>query len=144
MVNRGILEKKQKEAAIDFDSLSRETIGYLAGLLDADGSIVIYKKPDSVKLGITIEISNTSVQMMTWLKENIGGYLYRLKRRKTSTSGIVYKSIPFRWTVSSPDHQKFLEHMFPLLNDAKKKRRASLLLSYYKDELTAEEVLSRR
>jgi hypothetical protein len=139
-----MLAKKQAEAAIDFDSLSREEIGYLAGLLDADGSIIIFKHPESQVLGVTIEISNTSVQLMFWLKENIGGYLYKLKKRKISTSGIEYKKVPFRWVVSKPDHQKFLEHVFQYLHDEKKKYRAQLILGYLRGEITAEQALERR
>jgi hypothetical protein len=137
------LKEKQAAAAIDFDSLSGEMIGYLAGLLDADGSIVIYKRPDTYRLGITIEISNTNLSLMIWLK-NIGGYFYKLKKRKTSTSGITYKAQPYRWTVSYPDHLKFLEHMVELLQIPKKKLRAKLIISYLKGELTAGQVLERR
>ena len=52
------------------NSLSVSTAAYLAGFLDADGSIILYRRRDAVALRISL--SNCNLEILEWFVEKIG------------------------------------------------------------------------
>lgn len=90
-------------------------LGYLAGLLDGEGSISVMRSHSLRKFRNTVRItiSNTSPELMEWLLKIGGG---------VSSDGANRKNTQYRWQISArSDVIHFLEVITPLL---KIKRRA--------------------
>lgn len=107
---------------------------YLAGVLDADGSICISKATrQSVKRGrlyspryvLYVNVVNTSAELMNWLFENFGGRVQ--KRRKVSPK----HKTTYDWTLSNNKSADVLELIVPYL--IVKKERAILGMKFVRD-----------
>ena len=79
-------------------------LGYIAGLLDGEGTITIWRKQPYCS------ITNTSKEVMEWLANNLGGTIYKPKRREKATKDI------YLWSLSrTKDIAKLLRILLPYL-----------------------------
>ena len=56
---------------------------YLAGLVDGEGSIVIYRDKRYETFGIKLEIANTDFELLEWVKTRFGGGIVRAPHKNT-------------------------------------------------------------
>ena len=89
--------------------LSDKEIGYVAGLMDADGSIGSSGKYYQPR----VQITNTNTNVMKWLLDNIGGVVYK---ESSSTGLIKSRKQVYRWQLlKNKEVIGFLELIIPLL-----------------------------
>ena len=110
------------------NKLSETEKAYLAGLIDADGSVGIYRtKSDSkaykFKYGVRVLIVNCDFEIISWIKEKTGigcahktGIRYKINWRQCH-----------RWQVTTNQARMFLMEIMPYLRI--KKQRAELSVS---------------
>lgn len=115
---------------------------YLAGIIDGEGTISLYKEGQRYSIPtLTVRVSSTDENLMTWLRRNFGGSYNKRKTKQKSTHKdsytwslygkklniILHNILPylqikyiqavmgleFRRTVSSPEHngRKIPEHI---------------------------------
>ena len=72
---------------------------YLAGLVDGEGSIIITKRRNgNHRLFPTLQVSNTSIEIMDWLVKNFGGSYYSYGR---PTNPLIHSNVKMSyWKVS--------------------------------------------
>ena len=58
---------------------TNEELAYLAGMVDADGSIMLYLRK-GITLRLRLQVTNTAESIMDWLQERFGGPVSRGKR----------------------------------------------------------------
>lgn len=111
---------------------NREHWIYLAGILDADGSICISKATaESLKLGrchnpryvLYLNIVNTSKELMDWLIQNFGGTNYKRRKRLSDNHRVTYD-----WRLSNNQCIEVLKLIEPFL--IIKKDRAKLGIEF--------------
>ena len=57
--------------------LTSEELAYIAGIVDGEGYIGIYKHPDNYTIYRTIVgVTNTDLKLVDWLHEMLGGNIY--------------------------------------------------------------------
>lgn len=102
------------EAVHDFSTVDQNKLAYLAGVVDSDGSIGIYKywNPNTPNVSpryvLSIVVVNTSERLMNWLADTFGG---TFKARK----------------MTSPNHKATYSWQF---NNAKAAHLLSLIKPY--------------
>ena len=95
---------------------------WLAGFIDGDGSIGIYKIGNSHQ--IRLRASNTSKDIIDYIHKTIGlGYIAKYKPKKGRKSA-------YEWIVVSRNALAVLEQIEPYLK--LKKEQASLVMNYQK------------
>jgi hypothetical protein len=81
-------------------------IGYLAGLIDGEGSLSVDKDYNMC----SIFIANTSMLLVDWLQKNFGGHICKFKKRRDNWSE------SYRWYASRTlDVKIILEAVIPYL-----------------------------
>lgn len=109
--------------------LTKEQIGYIAGLIDGEGSICLHKCVWKYRNGSFyrpfIKISNSNLEMLIWIKEKLGCGSIKQERPDTGKWKAMYTL-----TFSANMIRQFL----PLIIDCLiiKKRQALLLLEFLK------------
>lgn len=95
----------------------REKLAYLAGIIDGEGSIMLWKSEiDPSRRGqfnLRVNISTTDKCLMVWLFENFGGRFYEMNApsRKSNPN---WKQ-QYIWEVKRPEMLKFLKNIHPFL-----------------------------
>jgi len=75
---------------VDFSFLSESEKGYIAGLIDGEGTITLEKRKfaSDIKVHPAVYISNTSLELLTHIREVLGvGTIRRGHRRKSRSTG---------------------------------------------------------
>jgi hypothetical protein len=119
----------------DFPSpLSTETLAYVAGLFDGEGSIVIACSPGRTKQSnpsywLQVSITNTDKQLIEWLHATFGGHIAdgshapsRVKQRPC-----------WAWRTTSKQAQSFLQKILPYLRT---KKPQALIAIEFQDHMT--------
>jgi hypothetical protein len=96
-------------------TLSESEAAYAAGLLDGEGSIILWKPKGSQsrRMRLRILIINTYEPVMDWLVSRIGGAIHR--RQHASTN---YSSNPlpiWTWTVHGSNAVAVLKQLMPFM-----------------------------
>jgi hypothetical protein len=107
------------------------TLAYVAGLFDGEGSIVIgvskpsiRNKQKSPSHWLQVGITNTSKELIVWLKDSFGGHI-----SDNSHSPSRKKQRPcWAWRVNSHEACKFLKSILPFLKV--KKKQAELAIEF--------------
>ena len=113
----------------------KQSIAYLAGMIDADGYIGITKaKPvtgntKNPRYGLTVNVTNTSKQLMDWLVENFGGKVYTRKH----LPGVNWKTT-YNWIVTFGNASELLKLVEPFL--VVKREQALLGIELIRDWVT--------
>lgn len=110
-------------------------LAYLAGLIDVEGTIGIYRKDDSSNRGLssyslTISIGQKRGAIIDWLYGNFGGKIY-VKTQLTTAPNTkkIYNHSLYEWRLQkSDDIEYLLKRLIPLLHE--KKDQAELALQF--------------
>ena len=101
--------------------------GYIAGLIDGEGSISLYRDHASQKFRYpAVEITSTTLPMLEMVKNIAGGSISKQKVYKST-----YKQ-SWHYQVKSNKAIALLEEIKDYLLEPKKKARAELICSTYK------------
>ena len=102
-----------------------QKIAYLAGLVDADGSILMAKHKKSLYRHPVVIVSNASKSIMAWLVVNFGGTTWNNHASK--------KNPKFRdcysWRLVGTQAVDLLKQIAPYLNDEMKTKRANMIIA---------------
>jgi hypothetical protein len=100
---------------------------YAAGLIDGEGSISLLKanKNETFRHPV-IEISNTTYELLQFMKTTFGGSISSHKIYKK------HHKPSWSWKLHYDAAISCLEQITPFLLEPKKKRRAELILAEYK------------
>jgi hypothetical protein len=101
---------------------------YLAGLIDGEGSIQIYKHRGTYEY--RLKIGNTDLRLMQWLISNVGGKYYT----ETNRNKDKHKTLHQWRTTGINNTKKVLEEVVPFL--VLKQEQAKILLKYFEAEST--------
>jgi len=121
--------------------LSRETIqnltdfekGYIAGIIDGEGSLIIEKGKNRKNFDFCIRITNTSVTVIEWLRRRIGGNI--LSRKPTAYKNTLGKKTIYVLTIDrQADLVKLLTFITPYL--IIKRRQAEIMLKLLRAKLS--------
>lgn len=101
-------------------------LAYLAGQIDADGCIGLFKQQVNKKTGMTyvnqsVQLTSQDTDMLGWVLETFGGAIYQQLKAGTKTVNL------YRWRPEAP-LADFLEEILPYLKT--KKAQAQLILDY--------------
>ena len=90
-----------------------EKLAYLAGIIDGEGSIMIYFNHTTNRFTLMIKVSNTSKELVDWLYENFQGAKYSIN----PPSKLVHKQWKqqYVWEVRSFETLPFLIELYPFL-----------------------------
>lgn len=104
-------------------------IGYIAGILDGEGSISLKRQAGRRSLAPFIQITNSSKVLMDWIKERVGGYIY--PHSCMYRDGSTNRRDAWVWQLrKKEDVAQFLNQIKPCL--VIKQRHAELLLEFIK------------
>ena len=111
---------------INKQKTTQEKIAYLAGIIDGEGHIGVYKTMGRINMRyrVRVGVSNTNDKLLEWLMSEFGGF-YKSKK--------VYKSnhkVSYFWQLADNDADYLLEMVLPYL--IIKKQQAILVLCYRK------------
>lgn len=99
-------------------------LSYYAGFTDGEGCISIYK-PASPSFGFSfnqVQISNTDLAILTELKNDFGGHISKMKRRKENHRQA------YTWFIGNKQAEYFVKAIFPYLRQ--KKSQAAVFLAF--------------
>jgi hypothetical protein len=135
-----LLEHCSKKEETHVKELSEAEKGYLAGLIDGEGTISIGKKNNKTgRLGFTltpsVSIANTNEGVIRYCQSLIGGRVYKGRRRKPNHRT--------KFTLRVHRHteiMKILEQVYPYLRI--KKKNAELLMKYCESRIKKRRYIS--
>lgn len=101
--------------------MDKSDLSYIAGFFDGEGSInmtVRRRKNFAPEYTLSVAIGQNDGATLDWIKENLGGRIYRIKRDNS-----------FFWTATNRQAENFLKVIIPYLRY--KKPQAEVALSFY-------------
>jgi hypothetical protein len=104
------------------NSLTEAQAAYVAGMIDADGHIGIYKHSNG-QPRIVISVSNTYIPVLTWIKNTTGVGSVGLNQAERSG----YKA-SYKWNSGGPSGVALLRQVIPYMQV--KAARAALAIEY--------------
>ena len=91
-----------EEIIESYDSLTEMDFAYIAGIIDGEGSIRIFKQPQAKTYSLTIGVANTSIELLEWLKSKLGGSFAMGRDGDDNHKPVYY------WTLSSVPSEALL------------------------------------
>ncbi len=97
-------------------TLTETQKAYMAGLLDGEGCIGVFKQKSSGKMwqfdfGVRVIITNTNEMVLIWVKEITGaGCMYKSKKAFKENWSPVH-----RWQVTAEQARSFIKTIYPYL-----------------------------
>lgn len=114
--------------------------GYIAGVIEGDGSICLDTKNRSkqktskshpVDISPNVYVHNTSLPLLENIKNIIGrGSVYHIKKRDKPSGGVIHRKPVHRYRLGSLQDVKFLLEQIVDLFVTYKKRQAELVIEY--------------
>lgn len=101
-------------------------IGYIAGIIDGEGSICLTRNAPNEHRSPVLSVSSTTKEMLDYLKENLGGSISTVKKDKES-----YKDA-WHWKIKGNKAIEILKVIEPYLLVPEKRKRAKLIIDEYK------------
>jgi len=99
----------------------KEKIIYLAGIIDGEGCVKPNYLIKNKNLVARCVVSNTSFELVSWLKNNFGGYIRIVKREGN-------RKIQYWWTLRNKEIKDLFPKIIPYLIIKKKEAIQSLSL----------------
>jgi hypothetical protein len=123
-------------SSFDHTSVTPRQWGYLAGLIDADGSIIFSPAPRRTGYTIAIYAFNTSIELINWCAATFGG---RIENHKVSWMGT---KPSYRWcSTRYIDMYYILQNIASMLLVPEKRERALQAFVLIRTELAQEGLL---
>lgn len=111
--------------------LSPEEVGFAAGMLDGEGTVMLTNPKDRESKGveypsIVCRVYSTDYELVDWFKDRFGGSIY------TRDRGVKNWKIDHRWHIANLSAVRFLEVVSPYVVSSRKRERIEFLLRYGK------------
>ncbi len=104
----------------------KEVIGYVAGIIDGEGSILLSKQTKNAQFRCPIvSVSSTTMAILEFLQAHYGGSISKAKTYQA------HHKPSWSWKVSYNGAIKICTDVLPLLLEPEKVRRAKLLVFSY-------------
>lgn len=107
-----------------------EKLAYLAGIIDGEGSIMLWKSEIDPKrrgqFNLRINVTSTDKCLTDWLYENFGGHTYECNAPSRKAKPNWKKQ--YIWSVDRPSILKFLKDIYPFL--LIKKERCEIAIKF--------------
>ncbi len=106
--SRRIIDPSIEKMIVEFCADNRN-LAYLAGIVDGEGCLLIYRKRDKRNtrhFRCILKVSNTSMRLISWLTSHLGGTFATV----TSANLPVY-----HWAIEGPALKMLLEQLVPHL-----------------------------
>lgn len=103
-------------------SWTEAELAYFAGILDGEGSFVLHRHKDGYRFACQMQVGNTDVRLLEWIRARFGGSVNR-ERRPNTTHKPVY-----RWVSQADTMDAVITAVLPYL--IVKKDQAELMLAY--------------
>ena len=91
---------------------NRAALAYLAGIVDGEGCLMIYRKPDKrgmLHFRVVVKVSNTSKRLIDWLTSQLGGTVSHSYSQESS------KLTVYHWNCEGPKAAMLLIELLPYL-----------------------------
>lgn len=109
------------------NEIIHQNLIYAAGLIDGEGSILLTRGSRNDKFRHPcVSVSNTSKELIDFLKENFGGTVSKHKTYKA------HHKPSWSWSVSYNAAVLFVEQIRPFLKEKSKCKRCDMILTSYK------------
>ena len=106
----------------------REKLIYLAGIIDGEGSIIIWSNvgPNKTrgKYNLKVYVSSTDKILIDWIQENFGGHTYT----NNAPSRKQHWKTSYLWVIDRPKTLEFLKEIHPFL--IIKKERCEIAIKF--------------
>ena len=123
-------------STFDPASITPRQWGYLAGLIDADGSIIFSPAPRRTGYTIAIYVFNTSIELVNWCVDIFGG---RIENHQVSAIGT---KPSYRWcSTRYIDMYFILQNIASTLLVPEKRERAFQAFALIRTELAKERLI---
>lgn len=119
----------------------REKIAYLAGIIDGEGSIMLWMNKKTKIRGqfnMRVNVSSTDKCLIDWLINNFGGCSYA--QNSPSRKANPHWKKQYTWEIKKPDLLQFLNMIYPFL--VIKKSRCELAIKFRETFVKRERELS--
>ena len=103
--------------------MTEEEKGYLAGIIDGEGTITLTK--DGEFRYPAVSVSSTTLEIMTYLKEHFGGVVTKKRERDPR-----YK-LAYCWKIERRKAIELLSEIVDDLLEPRRKARAKLIIADY-------------
>ncbi len=107
------------------NTLTPIAAAYIAGLIDGEGTVTLSRKHKNENMQLAVSISNTEIQLLDYVLEQIG--TGKITNKKTSQS---HHTPSFTYAIYNRQALTLLEQITPYLLTYKK-HRAELILKDY-------------
>lgn len=108
-----------------------QKLGYLAGLIDGEGSITLYLRKKYQSLELRVTVYNTYEPVIDWLVSNFGGNKYKVGRRLN-----LKHSQEWQWFICSEQAYQILKPVSELL--VIKKHKAIVAIEAWENRQSVE------
>lgn len=94
----------------------REKLAYLAGIIDGEGSLLLWMNKSSKDRGqfnLRVNVTSTDKCLVDWIFENFGGSIYECNSPSRQCQPNWKKQ--YVWQVNRPEMLQFLNDIYPFL-----------------------------
>jgi len=120
----------------------REKLAYLAGIIDGEGSLLLWMNKSSQKSGqfnLRVNVTSTDKCLVDWIFDNFGGSIYECNSPSRKCQPKWKKQ--YVWQINRPEMLQFLENIYPFL--IIKKERCEIAIKFRKTFSKRERNLSK-
>jgi hypothetical protein len=120
----------------------REKLAYLAGIIDGEGSLMLWMNKKTKVRGqfnLRVNVSTTDKILMDWLFENFGGTIYEMNAPSRKAKS--HWKQQWIWQVNRPQILQLLKEIYPFL--IIKKERCEIAIKFRETFLKRERSLSK-
>jgi len=97
---------------------------YLAGMIDADGHIGLYRRSATQNLRVHVDVSNTDIALLEWIKQVTGIGSVNKQHAETEKH-----RASFQWNVANESAITLLEQLLPYM--IVKRKRAEVAIEFF-------------
>lgn len=118
----------------------KATIGYLAGIIDGEGSIYVVKQRGALFPALAVTVTSCDIELIEWLRDHVGGYLYS---RPHQTKNPRWRDSHV-WIVKTAVAANLLETVLPYLQIKSKRLKAEAGITYARSARSGRSTASYR
>ena len=102
---------------------------YIAGIIDGEGSIMLQKFHKNEYPSPCVSVASTTLELLKWIKKTVGNGVIKHKKNYNIDKHKDCYSYVIKYDMAI----KLLNEIYPYLIIEVKKRRAEMILKYYKN-----------
>ena len=107
----------------------REKLAYLAGIVDGEGSLLLWMNKSSTDRGqfnLRVNVTSTDKCLVDWIFQNFGGSIYECNSPSRKSKPNWKKQ--YLWQINRPEMLQFLKDIYPFL--IIKKERCEIAIKF--------------